>query len=102
MIWRIGTDTAVNIWHKRWLPSPSSYKVQYQVREGCEGWRVSNLIDQSRGVWNISLLRDLFVPEEVDVISRIPLSMSNAPNRLIWRSSKDGKFTVTSAYHLLG
>ncbi|XP_041020459.1 uncharacterized protein LOC121262108 [Juglans microcarpa x Juglans regia] len=69
LVWRIGNGEAVNIWHDRWIPCPSTFKVQSPLKEGYEGRLVSTLIDKSSGGWNIPLLRELFVVEEVAIIS---------------------------------
>ncbi|XP_040987783.1 uncharacterized protein LOC121235501 [Juglans microcarpa x Juglans regia] len=65
------------------------------------GWKVSSLIDKPTCSWNQVLLREMVNTEEGDVISRIPISVSNAPDKLVCRCSSDDKFSVKSAYHLL-
>ncbi|XP_042944781.1 uncharacterized protein LOC122278662 [Carya illinoinensis] len=52
--------------------------------------------------WNRSLLREVLSVEEANVVSKIPISLSRSPDQLIWRLTKNGLFTVKSAYHLLG
>ncbi|XP_042979840.1 uncharacterized protein LOC122310016 [Carya illinoinensis] len=50
----------------------------------------------------MDILRKVFMEEEVDLVSRIPISVSNAQDKLIWRCTKDGRFSVRSAYYLAG
>ncbi|XP_041000807.1 uncharacterized protein LOC121246650 [Juglans microcarpa x Juglans regia] len=73
----------MNIWSNKWLPRPSTYKVQSPHIESDDGRRVSDLIDKQAGVWDMNILRELFVEEEVNLICR-------------------SVFTVRSAYHLAG
>jgi hypothetical protein len=40
------------------------------------------------------------VVEEVEVIVSIPLSCTNQEDRMIWRGSTNGIFSVKNAYHL--
>lgn len=75
----------------------------FQMRHGLdESSKVSCLIDQQRGEWKGTLLQEVFDPEEAGFISRIHLSITKAMNKLSWRCIGDGKFSVKSAYHLLG
>ncbi|XP_042964722.1 uncharacterized protein LOC122298944 [Carya illinoinensis] len=101
MLWCIGNGNSVRIWKDKWIPRPTSYKVQSTVRVLDESSKVSCLIDQHRVEWNKALLQDVFDPEEIEVISRIPISITNANDKLTWRCTKDGSFSVKSAYHLL-
>lgn len=41
-----------------------------------------------------------FFEEKVATIQKIPVSLCNSPNKLIWRCTTNGLFYVRSAYHL--
>lgn len=101
LIWRVGNGESVNIWFDRWIPRPSTFKVQSPMQDHYVGWKVSSLIDKSTSYWNQVLLREMANAEEVEVISRIPISVSNAPDKMVWRCTSNGKFSVKSVYHLL-
>jgi hypothetical protein len=61
--------------------------------------KVAELMDRELHGWNRGLLEDLFFPNEVKVILSIPIN----PNRedvLTWQGTKNGLFTVRSAYHM--
>ncbi|XP_042982649.1 uncharacterized protein LOC122311907 [Carya illinoinensis] len=62
---------------------------------------VSELIDKQSCSWKTGLVHEMFETEEAKLICRIPLSITNASNKLVWRGSKDGLFSVKSAFHLL-
>jgi ribonuclease HI len=62
--------------------------------------RVSNLIDKDLKQWNSPLIASIILLEEAEIITNIPLSQSLPRDRLIWRCTKTGDFTVRSAYHL--
>jgi len=51
-------------------------------------------------MWDLSLLHELFQPKEVKVITNMPISPFLPPDRLIWQGTKNGSFSVRSAYHL--
>ncbi|XP_042954744.1 uncharacterized protein LOC122291171 [Carya illinoinensis] len=102
IFWCIGNGNSVRLWHDRWIPRPTSYTVQSLRKVLDDNSKVSCLIDQQGGGWKLSLLQEVFDPEEAAIISRIPLSITNASDVLTWRCTNDGKFSVRSAYHLLG
>jgi hypothetical protein len=61
---------------------------------------VCNLIDQDMKQWNSKLIFEIFLLKEAAVIFNIPLSPFQPRDRLIWRCTTSGGFTVRSAYHL--
>jgi hypothetical protein len=97
---RVGNGFSINIWKDRWLPTPVTHKVQSPQRLVGQLDVVGELIDHNRGAWKEDIIRENFLQEEADVILNIPLSPRLPPDRLIWKESKDGKFSVRNAYHL--
>jgi hypothetical protein len=86
LIWRIGNGKSVKIWGDRWLPTPTTY--------------VAELIDEEQWSWKVNLLQEVFSEEEAKIISNIPLSPLLPKDKLIWRGTTHGEFSVRSAYHL--
>ncbi|KAJ4982235.1 hypothetical protein NE237_033072 [Protea cynaroides] len=62
---------------------------------------VSDLIDSSNKQWNQYLLKSIFSPMEVSVVLNIQLSLYPKEDKIIWGGTKNGIFSVHSAYHLL-
>ncbi|KAF5449709.1 hypothetical protein F2P56_030126 [Juglans regia] len=102
LIWRIGNREGVSLWRDKWIPQPTTFKVQTPLDQRHAHWKVSNLIDEHSKTWNLSVLRSICTEEDISNICKIPISWCGNPDKLIWRCSKDGMFTVKSAYHLLG
>jgi ribonuclease HI len=100
LIWRVGNGSSINIWRDRWIPTPTSYSVQSPPALHFVGNRVLALIDRDSKSWKWPLLQPLFNPVEAKVIASIPLSSNLPPDRLIWLDTKNGNFSVRSAYHL--
>jgi hypothetical protein len=46
------------------------------------------------------VLENMFCKEEVQIIRSLPISVSNREDRSIWRGTKNGIFSVRSAYYL--
>ena len=59
---------------------------------------VSKLIDLELHVWRGDMIMTLFHREDVDVITKIPLSRRVVSDSIIWLHNKHGKFSVKSAY----
>ncbi|KAJ0075170.1 hypothetical protein Patl1_34400 [Pistacia atlantica] len=100
LMWRIGDGSKVKIWQDKWLPSASSFKIQSQCLDMDPEAKVATLIDPQSKSWKLDLLKDLFSESEVDIICRIPISIFNRPDKIVWRCAKNGLFSVKSAYHL--
>jgi hypothetical protein len=100
IMWRIGDGKSVSIWKDRWIPKPIIYSVQTPCRILSEDATVNELFDPNTGSWNRDLLREIFVEEEAEIIGNLPKSKYRRPDKLIWRASPSGTFTVRSAYHL--
>ncbi|XP_042972810.1 uncharacterized protein LOC122304618 [Carya illinoinensis] len=98
-IWRIGDGQNTKIWKDRWLPQPTSYRIQSPVHILLEDDKVARLIHHVNKQWDRGLITEVFGSELAAVIQRIPISSSGAKDKLIWLESKDGSFTVKSAYH---
>ena len=61
---------------------------------------VSDLIDEDSKEWKWDLVSQCFLPQDIDVILSIPLSVTGARDRVIWDENKNERFTVKNAYIL--
>ena len=52
------------------------------------------------GGWNTSIVKNCFLPHEVEVILSISISQSLPDDALVWAWTKKGIFMVKSAYHV--
>lgn len=50
--------------------------------------------------WKEDLIRQNFLPQDVEAILSFPLSAHGGRDRVVWAENKNGKFTVRSAYRL--
>jgi hypothetical protein len=100
LIWRIGNGQSVKIWGDRWIPIPSTYKIQSPPRDLNQMSKVCDLIDKENEEWNQQLLARNFTKEEMTAINTIPISLLSQPDVQVWRGTTSGVFSVKSAYHL--
>jgi hypothetical protein len=100
LIWRVGDGNLIRVWGDRWLATPISHKVQSVPRIIDRNSKVAYLINLDSKCWKIDLIKEVFSEDEAQVISNIPLSPLLPQDRLIWRGTTNGVFTVRSAYHL--
>ncbi|XP_019164582.1 PREDICTED: uncharacterized protein LOC109160792 [Ipomoea nil] len=93
---RIGNGKATLIWGHPWLPddpSPLQTLMPNELREAL----VVGLTDQSTNTWDPHILSDLFIPEDVARITRIPVS-PDYEDSWYWVGDPKGMYTVKNAY----
>ena len=96
----MGNGASVGIWTDKWLPKPSTFKVISLPNNTFELSRVSDLIDPLKCEWQTDLVRQVFLPPDVQSILSIPLSSCLPQDWLVWAYTPKGKFTVRGSYKI--
>ena len=60
--------------------------------------KVAQLIDNETSFWKVDLIKETFICHKADAILNIPISPRLLEDSLIWAWSKNGVFTIRSAY----
>lgn len=100
LVWRVGNGRRIKIWGDKWLFSPTTYAIQSPINTLTADARVCELIDQDSQWWNIALIKDIFLEEDVAKICSLAISPRTQQDRMVWAGNKNGVFSVRSAYHL--
>ena len=98
--WQVGNGTSICIWTDRWLPRPSTFQVISPPASLPLDSKISSLINPDSGDWDVTLITQTFLPDDVNSILGIPLSRHKPRDRLVWAYTPKGSFTVNSAYIL--
>ena len=96
--WRVGNGSSISVLGDKWIPNYPTNKVFHPTNVLVDEMAVSELIDSDSHVWRNDAIMALFYREDADAITKIPLSRRVVPNSISWLHSKNGKFTVQSAY----
>lgn len=100
MVWRVGDGNKIRIWLDKWVPKASGGYIQSFARILDRNALVSEILDRDNSWWNMPLIHEIFSAEEVGLICSMAVSPRSGKDRLIWNYTKNGDFTVNSAYHL--
>ncbi|XP_019186508.1 PREDICTED: uncharacterized protein LOC109181212 [Ipomoea nil] len=94
---RIGNGESTFIWTHPWLRNDHDPMIQTEVPIQLKEAKVAGLIDQQTGVWDPSILTDLFQPNDVAEIMKIPIS-PEYDNTWYWHGDPRGEYSVKSGY----
>nr|POF21903.1 putative ribonuclease h protein [Quercus suber] len=100
-VWRVGNGKSIKIRGDKWLPSLPSSCIVSPLSALSPDANVCELIDEVSHTWNFDLIKCEFLAHEAEIISGIPLSIHNVPDKQVWFPSNQGVFTTRSAYKLL-
>jgi hypothetical protein len=100
LIWRVGEGNDIGIWTDRWVPKPTTYKIHSPRMELDRNARVLELIDHDTRRWKDDMILRIFLDDEAKIIRSIPLSPLPTEDRIIWRGTENGIFSIRSAYFL--
>ncbi|XP_019164365.1 PREDICTED: uncharacterized protein LOC109160532 [Ipomoea nil] len=94
---RIGNGFSTSVWGHPWLQDEDDPMIQTEMPPQLSNARVINLIDQDTGTWDYDLLTDIFEPNDVARILKIPIS-PDYDDMLYWHGDPKGNYTVKHGY----
>jgi hypothetical protein len=96
IVWRIGDGSRVDIWRHPWLSRETSRR-PVTPRGHTLISKVSNLINPITGSWDEELVRQIFVPQDTELILATPVHVE-FDDPVAWHCDSRGMFSVQSAY----
>ena len=99
LVWRIGDGSRVNIHHENWIPRNGCLRpLGQQYLQGVT--RVADLLTEDGTDWNIARVDEMFSPSDAADIKQIAVGGPGTDDFLAWNFTKNGAFSVRSAFHL--
>ncbi|KAK6156521.1 hypothetical protein DH2020_010769 [Rehmannia glutinosa] len=95
----IRSGTSTRIWTDPWIPRDSNFIAHSVTANPDLNAIVDSLIDSTNATWNEQMVRSLFPPDEASLILSLPVASTHLEDLWCWHHTKNGKFTVKSAYH---
>ena len=99
--WRVGSGDSISVWNDAWLPLTDHPRIQSEAVTGFEHMKVSELIHPVSMQWDINPLNGLFSPQEVHLITSIPLGRFPTEDKYIWPYTSSSLYTVKSGSSFL-
>ena len=96
----MGDGKRIGIWIDKWVLAASGGFLQSPIRVLDRNARVCELLNTGTNWWNMALIHDIFTAKEAKLIYGMAVSPRIGEDRLVWRCTKNGEFSVRSAYHL--
>lgn len=88
------------ILNDKWIPQQSTFRPQSSTRFLPADTKVAMLIDHSTHQWNHSMIATRFNSTEAAISKRIRLNPYQKPDKMIWRCTPTGTFSIKIAYYL--
>ena len=96
--WNVGNGERVQIWRDWWLLTLESFKVISPRTTHPNSEMMASFINLETRSWDVTKVRNTFLPHKAQVILGIPISPRLPNDSLIWAWTPNGKFTVNNAY----
>ncbi|XP_019192732.1 PREDICTED: uncharacterized protein LOC109187030 [Ipomoea nil] len=97
---RIENGDATLVWGDPWLMGESTPKILSDKPEHLGEVKVSGLIDPVTSTWDMPLFTELFLPDDIARIIKIPISPAYE-DLWYWHGDPKGVYTVKGAYREL-
>ena len=94
----MGDGRRIEVWEDPWLNKLPDGKVSHPHGVTPTNLKVCCLIDEDKREWRMESVREIFSMEDAHIISSTYLSNVQMPDKLIWRDSESGQFSVKSGY----
>lgn len=96
--WRVDSGTKIDIFKVEWIPKLRNPYAGRDMSQHFSSFKVADLFDQSSREWRAPLI-SMFCPREVaQKILEVYVPVSTIEDEVTWEHTKNGIFSVKSAY----
>lgn len=99
--WQIGNGSTVRVWEDNWFATGPLKRTVSPKPEGCSIPKVKYLLNQEGKGWNKELINHLFSHIKASSKMSMPISSLGLIDRLIWKHSPNGQYSVQSGYNMI-
>lgn len=99
LVWRIGNGRSIHVMTDNWIPR-SGLKRPLGLKPGTSVQKVEDLLLPEGQGWKMDKLQELFFESDIADITKISVGRAGTEDYLAWNYTKNGIFSVKSAYHL--
>lgn len=100
--YKVGNGWSIDLQNDPW--APGFEQLQLLDQEGlfeCREGRVANLINPETFTWDIPTIESIYNREKAAAIVKLKLPEVCCEDKLCWKVSKDGKFSVKSCFAVI-
>ncbi|KAL8458018.1 hypothetical protein ACS0TY_035771 [Phlomoides rotata] len=99
--WKIGDGINVSVWYHPWLNDSTNFYIRTPIIEGFEYLVVNDLLIPGTRLWDLPLIQEVFLEEDVDRILKTPVSPIGYLDAYVWHFERNGKYSEKSGYKLV-
>ncbi|XP_062087000.1 uncharacterized protein LOC133793720 [Humulus lupulus] len=97
---KVGNGSSIRMGRDPWIPK-ATHRTPLGLHPELTNNLVQSLMIPVSLVWDRDLVRDIFSPEDAEIILSIPLSLDRLEDSWYWVLEKSGLFSVKSVYRVL-
>ncbi|CAN1261991.1 Putative ribonuclease H protein At1g65750 [Linum perenne] len=98
--WKIGDGRNICVWTDPWIRDADFFQPRTDMVDGLEEFTIHGLMIPELREWDAELIETLFCSVDAGMILNMPLSSPGRRDAILWHHSRDGNYTVRSAYRL--
>jgi hypothetical protein len=101
LIWRIGDGTSIDVCKSNWIPRAGAQRPLGRKPEApASVLKVSDFLTSDGSGWNEQKLQQYLYDFDVADVKKISVGGPGTTDYFAWNFTKNGQFSVRSAYHL--
>ncbi|XP_074363628.1 uncharacterized protein LOC141704240 [Apium graveolens] len=97
--WVLGDGNNINIFSDKWLRGKLDYRVEHHHVNSARGDKVKEYFCSNTKQWDMTKIQQTFHKLDADCILKTRIPQNQVNDRIAWKHTVDGCYTVKSGYH---